>query len=119
MVYLKDVGLDGSKTELTRGFLKASHRALDKEKSKPWQPYHTHTQAIPIVPGEIYEYAIEIIPTSNLFKAGHRIELEIKSTDFVQGARSYHLPSSRTTLHKIYRDKKYPSHLLLPVIPKT
>ncbi|MFX0203877.1 MAG: CocE/NonD family hydrolase [Candidatus Hodarchaeota archaeon] len=119
MAYLKDVGLDGSKTELTRGFLKASHRALDKEKSKLWQPYHTHTQAIPIVPGEIYEYAIEIIPTSNLFKAGHRIELEIKSTDFVQGARSYHLPSSRTTLHKIYRDKKYPSHLLLPVIPNT
>ncbi len=119
MVYLKDVGLDGSKTELTRGFLKASHKALDKDKSKPGQPYHTHTQAVPVVPGEIYEYTIEIIPTSNLFKAGHRIELEIKNTDFVEGARSYHLPNSRTTLHKIYRDKKYPSHLLLPVIPKT
>jgi hypothetical protein len=29
-----------------------------------------------------------------------------------------HVCSSRTTVHKIYRDERYPSHLLLPVIPK-
>jgi predicted acyl esterase len=119
MAYLKDVGPTGSETELTRGFLKASHRALDETKSKPWLPFHPHTGAIPVVPGEIIEYAIEIIPTSNLFKAGHRIKLEIKSRDYVEGASSYHLPSSKTTCHRIYRDKKYPSHLVLPIIPKT
>ena len=29
-----------------------------------------------------------------------------------------HLPSSRTTLHKIYRNKEYPSHLVLPIVGK-
>ena len=29
----------------------------------------------------------------------------------------YHICSSKTTVHKIYRNAKYPSHLLLPIIP--
>jgi hypothetical protein len=31
---------------------------------------------------------------------------------------SYHICSSKTTVHKIYRCQQYPSHLLLPIIPK-
>ena len=48
--------------ELTRGWLKASHRALDPERSKPWAPFHKLTREAqqPVVPGEINEYQIEI-----------------------------------------------------------
>ena len=78
------------------------------------------------MPGEITEYAIEILATANLFRRGHRICVEIASADMptgVAGATNAeyvpnHIVSSHTTLHKIYHDAKRPSHLLLPVIPQ-
>jgi len=126
MVELNDVDEHGSEREipLARGYLKASHRALDESKSKPLQPYHPHTFSEPAVPREVYEYAIEIAPISHVFKVGHRIKLEIKSMDRPgdpergMATGTFHVCSSKTTLHKIYRDKQHRSHLLLPVIPK-
>ena len=48
--------------ELTRGWLKASHRAVDPARSKPWKPWHPLTRKAQkkVVPGEITEYKIEI-----------------------------------------------------------
>jgi uncharacterized protein len=143
IVVIKDVGPDVSvltvregerelpknlpEREVTRGWLKASHRALDPKRSKPWKPWHPLTRAArkPVVPGEITEYSIEIMATANLFRRGHRICLEITSLDLptgVAGATNaeyvpYHICSSKTVLHKIYHDANRPSHLLLPVIP--
>jgi len=143
IVTLKDVGPDESvrterdeecelptdlpERELTRGWLKASHRAVDPERSKPWKPWHPLTRKAwkPVVPGEINEYEIKILSTANLFKKGHRICLDITSLDLASGTGGlhspvympYHICSSKTTVHKIYHNEKYPSHLLLPVIP--
>jgi predicted acyl esterase len=143
IIILKDVGPDGSvmtaregekevpdnlpERELTRGWLKASHRALDPDRSEPWRPWHPLTREAqkPVVPGEINEYAIEICSTANLFKRGHRICVDITSMDLptgVGGATNveyipYHICSSKTTVHKIYHNEKYPSYLLLPIIP--
>ncbi|HEX7534579.1 MAG TPA: hypothetical protein VF343_04930, partial [Syntrophales bacterium] len=69
-------------------------------------------------------YPIEVAPIANMFRVGHRIKLEIKSmvspTD-PEMLIHYHplLCSSRTTAHKIYRNREYQSHLVLPIIPKT
>jgi len=123
-VSLKDVDGQGAEKEVTKGLLKASHRAIDENKSKPWQPYHTHLKPEPVEPNEICEYAIEIRPTSNVFKKGHRIKLEIKSLETVMSYRGmanippYHMCSHKTTVHRIYRDKVHQSHLLLPIIPR-
>lgn len=143
-VTLKDIGPDhGVRTvregerelpsgllerEVTRGWLKASHRALDPTRSKPWKPWHPLTRAAQkkVVPGEINEYAIEIMATANLFRRGHRICIEIAAADMptgVAGATNAeyipnHICSSRTTLHKIYHDARRPSHLLLPILPR-
>jgi len=124
IVALKDVAPDGRELELTRGFLKCSHRALDESKSKPWQPYHPHTKEAvqKIELGRIYDYDIEIRPTSNKFRAGHRIELEIMSMSALApgttfGGSAFHICSNHVCCHKIYRDPEHPSHLLLPVIP--
>ncbi|MBI2823010.1 MAG: CocE/NonD family hydrolase [Acidobacteria bacterium] len=132
IVSLRDVAPDGLEKEMTKGFLKASHRAVDRGKSKPWQPYHPHLKPEPVVPGTIYEYAIEISPTAYVFKAGHRLKLLILSMDHPKardwklapatlGASHmpWHICSSRTTLHRIYHDLEHPSALLLPVIPPT
>ena len=113
--------------ELTRGWLKASLREEDAARSKPWKPWHKLTRAAQqkVVPGEVVEYRIELLATANLFRAGHRICVEIRSLDVPTGIGSatnaeyvpYHVCSSRTTLHHIYHDTQRPSHLLLPVIP--
>lgn len=144
IVILKDVGPDVSvmsaregeretargvpERELTRGWLKASHRAVDPSRSKPHRPWHPLTRDAqrPVVPGEITEYAIEIMATANLFRKGHRVCLEITSLDLptgIGGATNaeyipYHICSSQTTLHRVYHDATRPSHLLLPVIPQ-
>lgn len=115
-VKLKDVDECGSTRVLTRNWLKASHRALDESKSEPWRPWHIHTHREPVSPGKVYEYAIGLSLKSNLFKAGHRIELEIASMDDVPGG--LHICSSKTTLHRIHHDPENSSHLLLPVIPR-
>ncbi len=143
IVILKDVGPDPSvrsarpgemdgpddlpERELTRGWLKASHRAMDETRSKPGRPWHPLSREAqkPVVPGEITEYDIEILATANTFKAGHRICVDITSMDTptgVSGATNieyipYHICSSKTTVHHIYHNEKYPSHLLLPLIP--
>lgn len=123
IVSIRDVDPQGTDRELTRGWLKASHIALDPSKSKPGQPYHLHTKESieKIEPDRIYEYAIEVRPTSNIFRAGHRIRLEIMSTD-VAGPAVFippHLCRNDVVVHKIYHTKQYPTNLLLPTIPTT
>jgi uncharacterized protein len=125
-VSLSDVSPNGSETMVTnKGYLKASHRKLDTAKSKPCTPWHLHTEESleTIVPGEIYEYNVDLYNMANVFKAGHRIKLVIESMESPRDPEMVihfhpHLCSSKATVHKIYRNKHYQSHLLLPVIPK-
>src|SRR6266508_2867912 len=144
IVVLKDVGPDVSvrtaregerdvpsslpERELTRGWLTASYRALDEKRSKPWEPFHklTRDAIAPVRPEQVVEYRIQILATANQFKAGHRICLDITSMDVPTGTGAmtnveyipYHVCSSKTVTHKIYRDAERPSHLLLPIIPE-
>ena len=114
--------------EVSRGWLKASHRAVDESRSKPgrpWRPLTRDAQAR-VTPGVVEEYQIEIMATANMFKAGHRICIDITSLDLptgVAGATNaeyvpYHICSARTVVHRIHHDPAHPSHLLLPIIPQ-
>jgi len=120
-VSLWDVDPQGKETLLTRGWLKGSHREIDPKRSKPWQPYHPYTNPKPLVPGQVYEFKIEIMPTANLFKAGHRICLKISGADDEQPQtmldliRGRHLWSQTPTIVTIYHDVDHPSYLLLPI----
>ena len=66
-----------------QGWLRASHRALDKELSKPYRPYHTHTKKQPLKPGEVVSLDVEIWPTSIVVPPGHRIALTVRGRDYV------------------------------------
>ena len=125
---LFDVLPDGTRMPLLRyGALRASH-PLNKEASKIGRPVHDNSVSIPVTPGEIREYVIEMNPTSMIIPAGHWLELEITS----QCPNECHkeswtgkvgnmnvIPSNTTTSYKIYRDNNHPSYLLLPTIPYT
>jgi predicted acyl esterase len=119
IVYMKDVGADGSETMVSKGWLKASHREIDESKSKSYQPFHPHTKSVDLMPGRIYEYAIEIRDTSYLFKVGHKVRLVIQGQDaaWEDSLISYHLTRVKDTQFTIYNNAPYPSYLILPIIP--
>lgn len=67
---------------IATGWLRASHRKLDKEKSLPYRPWHTHDEKQPLVPGETYELDVEVWPTSVIIPAGYRLGVQISGKDF-------------------------------------
>jgi uncharacterized protein len=78
-----------------------------------------------IKPGLVYKYSIELGATGNLFKAGHRIRVVISSSSFPYWDRNLNTgkPVGQDTEIKsaaqiIYHNGKYPSHIILPVIPR-
>jgi predicted acyl esterase len=107
---------------LASGWLKASHRALDDARTTSWEIAHDHTKEVPVVPGEINEFVVQLRPMSHLFKAGTQIKVEISSIDIPTDIETYdimwHVCNATTTLHKIYRDGDHHSRVSLPVIPK-
>ncbi len=75
-------------------------------------------------PGEVCQLTIQLYPTSNLFKAGHRIRLDISSSNFprfdVNPNTGEPLNGHRrmvTAINTIYHDSTRPSHVILPIIP--
>jgi putative CocE/NonD family hydrolase len=75
-------------------------------------------------PGEIYQFTIQLYPTSNLFKVGHRIRLDISSSNFPRfdpnpntGEPLNDHTHSAVAHNTIYHDTSHPSHVILPIIP--
>ncbi len=83
-------------TPVAQGWLRASHRALDPEKTLPYRPYHPHDRVEPLVPGEVYELDVEIWPTSIVIPSGYVLGLTVRGNDYrYEGelsdfARSFH-----------------------------
>ncbi len=142
---LKEVVFHGAldpHTPIAQGWLRASHRKLDKELSLPYRPYHTHDDIEPLAPGEVYELDVEIWPTCIVVPPGHRIALTVRGKDYVYpgdvsdtgeklagvwngvGPFKHDDPRDRpaevfggdVTVHT---GPDRPSYLLLPVIPST
>ena len=83
---LKEMAFQGAidpHTPIGQGWLRASHRALDKKLSRPYRPYHTHTRKQPLKPGEVVPLDIEIWPTSIVVPVGYRVALTIRGKDYV------------------------------------
>ena len=80
-------------------------------------------QAELLTPGGIYEFTFQLYPTSNIFRAGHSIRLDISSSNFprfdVNPNTGGVLGQERRIelAHQtIYHDREYPSHIVLPII---
>jgi predicted acyl esterase len=142
---MKEVVFQGAidpHTPIAQGWLRASHRKLDPERSLPFRPYHTHDEPQPLSPGQVAELDIEIWPSSIVAPPGSRIALTVRGKDYVYGGASggklsnfkneltgcgpflHDDPQDRppeifagvTTLHF---GRNAPCYLLLPVIPGT
>ncbi len=79
-----------------------------------------------MTPGQAYEFTIKLYPTSNVFKRGHRIRVDVSSSNFPRFDVN---PNSGETLNRqrlsyvadqtIYHDAAHPSRIVLPIIPRT
>ena len=119
-VRLTDVHPDGRSSWISDGQLRASLRAIDPKRSRrnaqgdiirPWYTFAAH-DSVPA--GQVVEYYVELAPTSNVFKAGDRIRLDI------QPAADAYVDSVRTGgagVLQLARGKGSDSSVLLPVIP--
>ncbi|MBI4786029.1 MAG: CocE/NonD family hydrolase [Chloroflexi bacterium] len=112
----------GNEKVLTRGWLRGSQRRIDPTKSRPWLPYHSHAAREPLIPGEVYEFNIAIVPTGVLFKPGYRFGIRIKcadkddqATDFLDQHGLGHLWRETRSQVTVYHNNQYPSHLLVPI----
>src|SRR5439155_25413598 len=69
-------------TPIGQGWLRASHRKLDRALSTDYRPYHPHDEVQPLSPGEIYELDVEIWPTCLVVPKGYRIGLTVRGKDY-------------------------------------
>jgi uncharacterized protein len=120
IVSLLEIDPEGKERILTKGWLKGSHRQLDMEDSRPWEPIYKHKTSEPLEPTKIYEFNIKLVPTGILFKAGSRIGIKISCADdepksaleLIGGGSLRRSAVSRIT---VFHNEEYPSYLLLPV----
>jgi len=107
---------------VAQGWLRASHRELDPERSRPEQPFHSHLRELPLKAGEIVPLEIEVWPSSTRFEAGERLRVIVQGRDLELQAA----PNSPTARHEDTRNQgrhvihvggEYDSHLLVPWIP--
>jgi len=100
----------GFAMNLTEGLLRVRYR-------DSWE------QPTPMILGEVYEITIELFPVANLFCTGHRLRLDISSSNFPhfdvnpnssepEGEWQY----PRIARNRVFVDAARPSHILLPVI---
>ncbi|MGA8959728.1 MAG: CocE/NonD family hydrolase [Pseudolabrys sp.] len=88
---LKEIVFQGAidpHTPVAQGWLRASHRKLDKKLSKPYRPYHTHDQKQPLKKDQPVELDIEVWPTSIVVPAGYRVGLSVRGKDYEYGGAS-------------------------------
>jgi predicted acyl esterase len=88
---LKEVTFQGAidpHTPIAQGWLRASHRKLDRKLSKPYRPYHSHDEKQPLKRGEVAELDVEIWPTCIVVPRGYRLALSIRGKDYEYGGES-------------------------------
>jgi len=85
---------------------------------------HSTAQSQPLTPGAIEQYTIDLGATSNVFLKGHRVRVEVSSSNFPRFDRNpntgYAVETEAemsTAAQTVYHDTQCPSHILLPVIP--
>jgi len=116
---VNEVGQHGQPIPLTKGWLRASHRTLDAEKTLPHRPYHAHTQRLWLEPNVPVECQVEIWPTCIVLKKGHQLRIDIQPRDGLGSApyTHFHCDYNSGATNTIYSGGDKESYLLLPVIP--
>jgi uncharacterized protein len=111
-------GIQPAAQVISKGWLRASQRALDPAGSIAGEPYHSHRKREPLVPGEVYRLDIPLTNLAHLVPAGGRIRLELCCADStvtdLQFGHAYTPDMVGTDTY--HHSARHPSHLTLPVL---
>jgi len=107
---LVDVYPDGFAQNLTEGIIRARYR-------------DSQTQPVLMNPGQTYKIKIDLWSTSNVFRKGHRLRLEVSSSNFPRFDRNLNTGGDNgsgmsfvSATNSIYHDADHPSALMLPIV---
>jgi putative CocE/NonD family hydrolase len=108
---LVDVWPNGFAQNLTEGILRLRYR-------------DSREHPDPVKPGEVYHLSVDLWATSNVFLAGHKLRLEVSSSNFPRFDRNLNTGELQADSTKmipatniIYHDTEHPSALVLPIVP--
>lgn len=103
---------------VTKGWLRASMRAIDKKLSLSHAPRYAFTKKEPITPGRVYEFTVAVMPTAYRFRKGSRVRLELANGDsnVTEGVFAHPYTPDKVGRDVIQHSARYPSQLLLPII---
>jgi putative CocE/NonD family hydrolase len=85
--------------------------------------YRNGRSAELLVPGRVYECAFHLYPTANVFRAGHRIRLDVSSSNYPRfdvnpntGEPLWASAATRIAVNTVHHDAEHPSRVTLPLI---
>ncbi len=111
-------GLNPAFRNVTKGWLRASHRQIDQQRSLPHAPWYTDTDPQKLVPGQIYKLDIAIMPTAYLFKKGSRIRIDVAPGDspVTDTAFAHEITADMVGTDTVYYDAQHPSAMSMPMM---
>jgi uncharacterized protein len=117
-ITLTEVRPDGQEVYVARGWLRASHRALNRARSTALAPYQTDQQkgARPLVPGRPTYLRIQLWPFDYVFRKGSSIRLWIDAPTGETGGWSFDFVKT-PAINSIYADAQHPSAIVLGYLP--
>jgi putative CocE/NonD family hydrolase len=108
---LVDVWPDGYAQNLTEGIIRTRYR--NSPEKAEWMN-----------PGQVYHFTVDLWATSNVFKKGHMLRLEVSSSNFPRFDRNMNTGEDQgkatkydSATNSIYHDAEHPSALILPIVP--
>jgi predicted acyl esterase len=133
------IGANDPRTPVGLGWLRASHRKLDPERSRPYRPWHSHDERWPLTPNEPVELDIEIWPTCIVVPPGYRVGLTVCGKDYEYDGTNAALPHAPYPMkgvgpfthtdprdrppsifggiNRLHFDERQRPYVLLPIIP--
>lgn len=104
---------------VSRGWLRASRRREDERLTTEMRPFHAHDSAGEVVPGEVYELRVPLVPMSFLVRPGERLRLELSCGDSpVLEGRMFQWYGLKVGTDTYHHDSHHPSRLVLPEMPE-
>lgn len=102
---------------VSKGWLRASHRALDTSRSTELAPVYLHTDPERLKPDQVYRFDIAVMPSAHRFKKGSRIRLELSNGDssVTEYVFTHEYAPWKVGHDVILHDQDHPSHILIPV----
>ncbi|MGH6755310.1 MAG: CocE/NonD family hydrolase, partial [Bradyrhizobium sp.] len=113
-------------TPVARGWLRASHRKIDPDRTLPYRVFHAHDEIQKLSPDQVYELDVELWPTCMVFPKGYTMALTLMGKDFefpdTPGRLLHNHPMDRTKeefggANSILTGGEHASYLLMPLIP--